>query len=186
MWSRMAAGSRLARARRLRARGLETPRGLDAGKNRPRCGDHGPGERAWHRPGVAGGAGGARTSHLRLRWPLHPDQHHATLLRSHRLSAGSSALSPGPRPMTPSLDLFRLDFETLGPAIWSSGVNAHLSLDQGLPVYQPIRGLWQTALRSCRCFLRPPCSFRTAGFPQYRLEASLVTRYPSVTRSGFV
>ena len=46
-------------------------------------------------------------------------------------------------------------------------MEAHPSLDQWLPVYQPFRASWQTALGSCRCFLHPLYSFRTVGFPQY-------------------
>jgi hypothetical protein len=38
---------------------------------------------------------------------------------------------------------------------WSSRVEAHPSLDQWLPVYQPFRASWQTALGSCRYFLHP-------------------------------
>ena len=40
-------------------------------------------------------------------------------------------------------------------------------LDQWLPLYLPFRASWQMASRSCRRFLHPLGSFRTAGFPQY-------------------
>ena len=42
------------------------------------------------------------------------------------------------------------------------------------------------AIRSCPRFLHPLGSFRTAGFPQYRLEASLVILRPFETVTGFV
>jgi hypothetical protein len=40
-------------------------------------------------------------------------------------------------------------------------------LDQWLPLCLPFRASWQMAIRSCRRFLHPLGSFRTAGFPQY-------------------
>src|ERR1035437_5450313 len=43
---------------------------------------------------------------------------------------------------------------------WSGGATG---LDQWLPSYQPFRASWQTALGSCRSFLRPLYSFLTAG-----------------------
>jgi hypothetical protein len=52
---------------------------------------------------------------------------------------------------------------------WSGGATG---LDQWLPVCLPFRALWQMAIRSCPRFLRPLCSFRTAGFP-----ASYVARH---------
>ena len=53
---------------------------------------------------------------------------------------------------------------------WSGGATG---LDQWLPSYQPFRASWQTALGSCRRFLRPLYSFRTAGFPQYGWKPAL-------------
>ena len=47
---------------------------------------------------------------------------------------------------------------------WSGGATG---LDQWLPSYPPFRASWQTALGSCRRFLHPLYSCRTAGFPQY-------------------
>jgi hypothetical protein len=47
---------------------------------------------------------------------------------------------------------------------WSGGAPG---LDQRLPAYLPFRASWQMAARSCRRFLHPLSSFRTAGFPQY-------------------
>src|SRR2546427_9281818 len=45
---------------------------------------------------------------------------------------------------------------------WSGGATG---LDQWLPSYQLFLASWQTAFRSCRRFLHPLYSFRTAGFP---------------------
>jgi len=52
---------------------------------------------------------------------------------------------------------------------WSSRAEARLGLDQWLPTYQPFRASWQMAIGSCRRFLHPLYSFRTAGFPQYNV-----------------
>ena len=49
----------------------------------------------------------------------------------------------------------------------SSRKEAQPVLDQWLPLYQPFRASWQTALGSCRRFLHPLYSCRTAAFPQY-------------------
>src|ERR1035437_5639818 len=53
-------------------------------------------------------------------------------------------------------------------------------------MFLPFRASWQKALGSCRSFLRPLYSFRTAGFPSVRLEVSLVLLRPSETfRASF-
>jgi hypothetical protein len=66
---------------------------------------------------------------------------------------------------------------------WSGGATG---LDQWLPSYPSFRASWQTALGSCRRFLRPLYSFRTAGFPQYGWKpASSSCALPKPFRAAF-
>jgi hypothetical protein len=77
---------------------------------------------------------------------------------------------------------------------WSNRAKARLVLTNGFLRIRPFRASWQTALGSCRPFLRPFYSFRTAVFPPSyaarhitsRLEASLIILRPSATGPGCV
>jgi hypothetical protein len=75
-------------------------------------------------------------------------------------------------PWTGTNVVFLTTDDTLDQSLveWSGGATG---LDQWLPSYQPFRASWQTALGSCRSFLRPLYSFRTAGFPQYGWKPAL-------------
>ena len=46
-------------------------------------------------------------------------------------------------------------------------------------MYPPFRASWQTVIRPSTSFPLPPLKFRTAGFPQYRLQTRLTPRPPS-------
>ncbi len=63
--------------------------------------------------------------------------------------------------------------------IWicpSSRVEARWWAGQWLPAFQPFRASWQMAIRPFTPFPPPPLKFRTAGFPQYRLQAGCQQR----------